>query len=427
MDATTVNSAPFLTYDSENNVYYSELDYINNAHLNIAYLIYDGVSDVDWHRVFDYNELLQDGDFYVDKENRVLYIKSYRDLSGKVFAYGNGAGGLNFKDGSNGLVENIEIVGCGNGVYVNRYSNFVCRGCYIHHVGGIDSTAKDGTPFRYGNGITFWTNDVHNAYAYDNVVFDCFDAGISPQISGSGTKSSDNIKIFNNYVSRCLYTLECFQSLQTAETYDIVIANNLLSDAIDITNGYRHTLSNSNALFRMGTSTSDKTKMFIHDNFGISSYGYAYSFYADSPDGVYDMDDNTLVLVNTNSVEDAIKNPQFYDGSEEDIITIDYGTNEYQQYLQDFYERASAFDISSHYFDIIWSRIISTEEALSEIYDFSSEVDSWENNTEENDLESITVNDSNGSLSDENVSSSDSEEVPATSENQQDSIENNGE
>ncbi len=323
INAVPVNSAPFQLYDADNNIYSAPIDNITSSHSKVAWIRLIGSTEVNWHKVFSFDELTRHMDFYSDLTENVLYIKSDADLTGISFAFSSSAGGLSLKNSSNCLIENVEIVGGGIGVNVSSSSNVVIRNCFVHHVGGIQGISqKDGSPYRYGNGIQIWATDVKNVYVYDNYVTDCFDAGISPQISGTDKKPSDSIFVYNNYIDRCLYDIEFYENNKsgTVPCTNVVIANNILTNALDVTGGYRYATYGYTSYFCSWRCVCDQTRFYVYNNLGYGTTEYAFAFYSDSPAETSTIENNTLIVMDKDDVDDCIKNPQFYAGSSSEII-----------------------------------------------------------------------------------------------------------
>lgn len=323
VNAVPVNSSPFQLYDAANNIYAAPIDYYTDSHYKVAWIRLIGSNEVNWHKVFSFNDLKRNMDFYSDLSAHVLYIKSDTDLAGTSFAFASSAGGFSVKNSSNCLIENLEIVGGGIGINVSNSSNVVIRNCFVHHVGGIQGTGKsNGSPNRYGNGIQVWANNVKNVFIYDNYVTDCFDAGISPQISGTGAKPSDSIFIYNNYVDRCLYNIEFYEHnrSRTVPCTNVVIANNILTNALDITEGYRYATYGYTSYFCAWSSLCDQTRFYVYNNLGYGTNEYAFAFYEASPAEVNTIKNNTLIVTGKDDINACIKNPQFYTGNSSDII-----------------------------------------------------------------------------------------------------------
>lgn len=356
INAVPVNSSPFQIYDSNNNIYSAPIDSYTDSHCKVAWIRLLGSKEVNWHKVFSYNDMKKNMDFYSDLSEKILYIKSDTDITDCKFAFSSSAGGLSIKNSSNCLIENMEIVGGGIGINVSRSNNVVIRNCFVHHVGGIQSISKkDGSPYRYGNGIQVWNDDVKNVYVYDNYVTDCFDAGISPQISGTDAKPSDSVFIYNNYVDRCLYNIEYYENnrSRTVPCTNVVIANNILTNALDVTGGYRYATYGYTSYFCSWSCACDQTRFYVHNNLGYGTTEYAFAFYSDSPVGTNNMKDNTLIVMGKNDVTDCIKNSQFYTGSSSDIIPSNHLSTSHKAIENYIKNQTSRFDKHNLFFSYL--------------------------------------------------------------------------
>lgn len=320
-----INSTPFELFDADNGIYYAPIDKITDEHYKISWIKTQGNNTVNWQKVFSYSELSNDKSFYSDKDKKIIYIKSSDNLSGCKFAFASSAGGITVKNSSNCLIDNLEIVGGGLGININNSNNIVIKNCYVHHVGGIEGiNQSNGTYYRYGNGIQIWADNTHNICICNNYVSDCFDAGISPQISGAGHKPSDSIFIYNNYVDRCLYCIEFYENNpeKNIPLTNVFITNNILTNAMDITNGFRYATYGFTSYLCSWQSVCDKTRFTISNNLGYGTSEFACAFYIDTPNPINTFSNNTLIVKNKSSIPDCIKNPDFYHGNSSDIIPL---------------------------------------------------------------------------------------------------------
>ncbi len=318
-----INSSPFEVYDASQNIYSARIDELTDAHYKVAWIKLLNDQPVNWQKVFSYSDLKNNNDFYSDKSQRMLYIKSNSNLSGTRFAFASNAGGFTVKDCSGCFFKNLELVGSGMAININNASNVVIDDCYVHHVGGIEGNSRaNGSLFRYGNGIQIWATNTNNIYVSRNYVTDCFDAGISPQISSTGNKPSDSIYIYDNYVDRCLYSIEFYEHNRenTIPLTNVFIQNNILTNAMDITNGYRFATYGFTSYLCTWSSLCERTSFTCTNNLGYGTTEYAYAFYEDSPDDVNTFEDNTFVVLDKETVEDCVKNYALYTGDDSDII-----------------------------------------------------------------------------------------------------------
>lgn len=356
INAVPVNSSPFQIYDSNNNIYSAPIDSYTDQHYKVAWIRLLGSKEVNWHKVFSFNDMKKNMDFYSNLSEHVLYIKSDTDLTGTSFAFSSSAGGISIKNSSNCLIENMEIVGSGIGINVSNSNNVIIRNCFVHHVGGIEGINKsNGSPFRYGNGIQVWTDNVKNVYVYDNYVTDCFDAGISPQISGTNARPSDSIFIYNNYVDRCLYNIEFYEhnTSRTVPCTNVVIANNILTNALDVTDGYRYATYGYTSYFCAWSSLCDQTRFYVYNNLGYGTKEYAFAFYEDSPAEANTIKNNTLIVIGKDDVNNCIKNPNFYTGSSSDIIPSNRLSTSHKAIENYIKKQTSRFDKHNLFFSYL--------------------------------------------------------------------------
>ncbi len=92
--------------------------------------------------------------------------------------------------------------------------NITVQNCEIGWIGGTITTYNRYAPEKYvrlGNGIELY-GAVDGFYIDNNYVYQCYDAGITPQVtaSGGGNCREDNIRIKDNVVTDCVYSIEYF-------------------------------------------------------------------------------------------------------------------------------------------------------------------------------------------------------------------------
>lgn len=351
-----INSSTFQVYDAANNIYYAPIDKLTSSHYKVAWLKIEDINSVDWQKVFSYNDLNRNMDFYSDTNQRILYVKSNTDLTGRSFAFASDAGGFVVQNSNRYLLENLEIIGAGLGINICNASDVVIRNCYVHHVGGVaDYNSSNNSYFRYGNGIQIWATNTNNIYVHDNYVSDCFDAGITPQISGTGHKPSDSIYLYDNYVDRCLYNIEFFEHNRERNVplTNVVVQNNILTNAMDITNGYRYATYGYTSYFCAWSSLCDETNFTISNNIGYGTKDYAFAFYEASPDDVNTIDDNTLVVMNKNDVSDCVKNYDLYSGTDEQIIPSSQLSTDIREIKAEIYNYTSNIDMDNLFFSYL--------------------------------------------------------------------------
>ncbi len=117
--------------------------------------------------------------------------------------------------------------------------NITVKNCEIGWIGGTITTYNRYTPERYvrlGNGIEIY-GAVDGFYIDNNYVYQCYDAGLTHQVSNQNAKCrQDNIYYTNNVVTDCVYSIEYFLSTSIDNTYEregenILFEGNLLRRA----------------------------------------------------------------------------------------------------------------------------------------------------------------------------------------------------
>lgn len=302
------NSATFSIFDKNNNIYSAAL---NSEYNDMGWLIVDGETDVNWKRVLSYS-LKNEGEYYVNQQTGVVYIKSDLNLEGTSFKYAAPSTGLSLAYGNNAIIDNIEIVGAGDhGINIQNYTDVVIFNTFIHHIGGHILPTDQ---VKYGNGIQVWATGTDNIYIYGNIVQDCFDAGLTAQVTNS-KKDSKNIVFCNNFVEGCNYSFEMFQYGNQYKVQDVVVCDNIFSEAKDITNGYRLTKSGTNftAHFCLWHCENPNTNVLIKNNLAVTSQVYFISFDTAKSKGSYQFVDNILVDY---GADEPIKNYQSYTGKD---------------------------------------------------------------------------------------------------------------
>ncbi|MBQ7337261.1 MAG: hypothetical protein IJW40_02280 [Clostridia bacterium] len=105
----------------------------------------------------------------------------------------------------------------------------------IQHYFGTDPNYPQGgrgTVTRFGNGVEIY-GGCENYEVSDCYIYQCYDAGITHQITTGGrTVTMCGIRYLNNLVERCVYSIEYFLDMNGGDTnscmQDIVMRGNLL-------------------------------------------------------------------------------------------------------------------------------------------------------------------------------------------------------
>lgn len=113
---------------------------------------------------------------------------------------------------SDNYIENLCIMYAGgHGITAGTCENLVIRNCEIGWIGGTSQYINNGRNTRYGNGIQIYGGC--DNFVIDNCyVYECYDAGISPQYSAVGTNEIllERIYYTNNVIDKCIYNIEYF-------------------------------------------------------------------------------------------------------------------------------------------------------------------------------------------------------------------------
>ncbi len=126
------------------------------------------------------------------------------------------------------------------GVSLNTgVNNITIQNCEIGWIGGTITRYDDYVserPTRLGNGIELY-GACDGLYIDNNYVYQCYDAGITPQTNHADQDCrQDNMRIKNNVVTDCVYSIEYFLDAKEGSTYDragnnFLIEGNLLRRA----------------------------------------------------------------------------------------------------------------------------------------------------------------------------------------------------
>lgn len=222
---------------------------------NIGHLLVNG--EYNGKRVPSLDKLLNEGEFYVDENNALLYYYTKSDIKKSEFAFARNSHGIVINGAEQTAILGIEIKGFGrHGIWIRDSKNIQVKKNYVHHIGGC-KISENGV--RYGNGIEVWDNaeDIEVSF---NRVTDCFDSGLSNQTSSSN-KNQKKLLFKRNLVERCWYSIEVFGGNKKApfNFMDIIYEDNVLSDSVDITKGYRYDAGQiSGALFRVDNAKGNE-------------------------------------------------------------------------------------------------------------------------------------------------------------------------
>lgn len=320
--------------------YKSGIYQVNLNARDIGGLIEDG--GYNYKRVSKMEYLKNDGEYFYDTDNGVLYRKSSKDLTGNVATYTFGyysSAGIGIIEGSEGItVSNLEIRNFANhGIAIGGETNDISIiGCYVHHIGGCNGY---GGGARQGNAIQGWCDSENNITITDNVCEYVIDAAITFQDIYTGAQgNSSNLIIKNNYTNNCFYGIELFNL--TDKTVDCSIYDNYLFNCIDISGGYRYRwetlepeIQEPKAL-KAGTMNSGD-KILFSDNICISEEGISLFLDSENP-SVYDFNNNVFIA----PTAFVIDSNSYYNSTTDIFMDISGVLTKEQKELLIYYQKA---------------------------------------------------------------------------------------
>lgn len=321
---------------------------------DIGYIYIDGKES--WKRFesfSNFNETLVDETWFYNNVEQTLYVCSLRNITGLYAEYSIANNGISLYICNNVCIDNIEIVGYGiHGIDIKgRCDDLKITNCSIHHIGNALYKKEN---IRFGNGIQIILIDVTNIEIANNIVHDCFDAGISPQVGSSGThtKNNNNIIIRNNYIYNCAYPIEIFSSQPDYATLGTVIRDNFIRNCIDITYGYRGAANDTSENGKHGIaqlmlwrlSTKNPSNIEIFGNIFIDSEDYAISYYGVDSGKQYNIHDNVYII----QKKDFIKNPSWYHGKNDTFLNIAKIPSSFEEYAKKSYYNALGLELLKH-------------------------------------------------------------------------------
>lgn len=271
-----------------------------------------------WKRVMSNRTLQSDGEYYVNLADNLVTIYLSQKPNTNYISYANASHGISIKNCSNITISNIEISNYGkHGISISGNSSNICLlKNVIHDIGGATLSNV-----KYGNGIECWLNGLSNITIAQNTVFNCFDAGITPQIKDSKTYINTNILVTKNEIYNCTYPIEYFNS-SPSNCQNIDFSSNYIHDCKDITEGYRENAATSyNAFFCMWRSNGNDS-VTIDNNICINSDGSSISFLENSF-GKISFSNNTFI---TNK-ENSIKNFDYFYGQNNRFLNTENSTS----------------------------------------------------------------------------------------------------
>ena len=180
-----------------------ELPYSSASMINFNNDSYNGVKQG------SYSDITNDGDFYHNAEEGVLYLKCSYGNPGSVFDNIEIATTdyiIKTNNTNNVTIENmcVKYAAC-HGIICADVSNITIKNCVVGWIGGI--FVRNSIVNRYGNAIEFW-------YKADNItvencwVYQAFDAALTFQGDGPGITTFKNIRFENNLIEYCSMNFE---------------------------------------------------------------------------------------------------------------------------------------------------------------------------------------------------------------------------
>ncbi|SCZ79694.1 right-handed parallel beta-helix repeat-containing protein [Pseudobutyrivibrio xylanivorans] len=270
---------------------------------NLGVLVLDGEDY--WKRKTLNNDISDPNSYYLDTESKKVTVNTNASISSGGFAAPYC--GMIIRGCNHLTVSDIELCYYGlHGMQVTSNSSDISiNNCTVHHIGGATT---DGV--KLGNGIELWLTNLTDIYVENNYVYDCFDAGITGQISDNGTYTNKNIVFEGNLVINCRYNFEYFNSNSAATTCQMEVVNNELINSIDITEGYRERAGTAyGAFFCLWKSNGTKDSIVIEDNICEYSDASCVSF-KESSNGKISLYNNSF-----SSYKQQVLNPKYLFGS----------------------------------------------------------------------------------------------------------------
>ncbi len=268
IDFTQQSVSSFEQYSNDNNIFRIRL---NNSDIDTGWIRVAGAKNINWQKVDSVSNLKKNNDFCIDESNHLLLIKSNSSLSGQKIEYALDTNGIQvINDGRNIIIDNIEVTGIGkHGISICSGNNILVNHCYVHDIGSsyLDKQNKG----KYGNGIQIWATDSHNVFIVNNYVENCYDAGITAQITNEASENNSDTLLFEgNYVKNCNYCFEFFQYGTTYSINNMIVRNNVFEGARDISNGYRDSTAFTSFMCIWGCD-NNKSDIDIYSNYGYNT------------------------------------------------------------------------------------------------------------------------------------------------------------
>ncbi len=192
-------------------------------------VVFDHGVAVGTPKYFGVEELTENGDFYHDFENGMFYL--YLDKGNPADVYtdieiGTREAILSAQEDSTDItVDNLTLKYAGLYGFIasDRSNNIRITNCEFGWVGGCRySDSKVGL----GNAISFWQN-TSNALVENCWIYQCYDAGITPQGMTEAHTYKDLV-FRGNLIEFCNYSIEFFDRTKESTWDGLVIEDNIM-------------------------------------------------------------------------------------------------------------------------------------------------------------------------------------------------------
>ncbi len=229
-----------------------------------------------------------------------LYLRCDEGNPGSVYdrieiaSYGHA---INAK--SDNTFENLCIMYAGgHGITAGTCKNLVIRDCEIGWIGGTSQYINNGKNTRYGNGIQIYGGC--DNFVIDNCyVYECYDAGISPQYSAVGADEIllKNIFYTNNVIDKCIYNIEYFAGAVESGNEERYFKTMHYTGNILARSGYGWGMDPSRSACIKGWDHYNKASDFIvKDNIILNPAYNAYHIGADFEGWLPEFSGNTYII-----------------------------------------------------------------------------------------------------------------------------------
>ena len=184
--------------------------------------------------------------YSADKKPLYLYSTSNPAERFDEIEFANTGGILFTQEVTTGSVDNIKLQFVGNhGINTYTISNLKITNCEFGFIGGsVQSYNNNGDAVRYGNAIEVYgsvmdegATKVSDGFVVkNNYIYQCYDAGMTFQLSTSNIARMEKARFIDNVVEYCAYDIEFWEYSSSTDPSiaeqssidDFLIANNIL-------------------------------------------------------------------------------------------------------------------------------------------------------------------------------------------------------